>query len=388
MKCQRRALAAAACMLAASAGLARSEDYRVTIKIGTEPVVANGDARGFARYYLNYAAHAVESYRGLEDQDTSQGLFGNYRKLAPWPATTEQETSDRRRLAGSRLHARGWRFAGGYSGPLPCQPDDPACFLRPVPVKGLEYQFWKRKGCRNIAIVFRGTDPTSSSDWYSNFRWVTRVLPFADEYDQVRRSIKKIIKDARKVTDCRDAKIIAVGHSLGGGLAQLAAYSDNDIKRVYAFDPSPVTAIYDIDQLMREGNAKELVIDRVYEKGEILSWLRRAADSFYQPSACNPQVRTAEFNTVTGFTFAINPISQHSIERLWSGLFDFAGKANSKLKLPGFTGNKPVGCDVKIAKAQGGKFARAGHKQRLAKHHKPRTRHGLKPSDRFKTASD
>lgn len=41
-------------------------------------------------------------------------------------------------------------------------------------------------------------------------------------------------------------KIIATGHSLGGGLAQFMAYAIPEIDLVYAFNSSPVTAYYDV----------------------------------------------------------------------------------------------------------------------------------------------
>lgn len=355
MICHFGKAASAACLLAFFMTSAHAEDYYVTFKIGTKPVVEKGDARGYARYYVSYAAHAVESYRELKGYEKT---FGNFTSLDSWGPTSDPELMSIRNNAERKLQAGGWRFVGGYSGPMLCSIDKAACALRPIPARGLSYQFWKRNDCSRIAIVFRGTDPTSFSDWYSNFRWVTRVLPFADEYDQVRQNIGRIIEEAEKMSKCPNANIFAIGHSLGGGLAQLAAYSHPRIKRVYAFDSSPVTAIYDLDQATVATNSKDLLIDRVYEKGEILSLPRKLTEIFFKPSECNPQVRTAEFNTITGVSFANNPIGQHSIDRLWAGLSGFASKAKARLKIPGLTNRNPTGCDIKVAKD--GKSAVAG----------------------------
>lgn len=359
--------ASAACLLASLVTPTCAEDNYVTFKIGTNPVIEKGDAFGYARYYVSYAAHAVESYRELKELD-NKNSFGNFKKQAEWEKTSDQELIKLRINAALKLHKAGWTFVGGYSGPMLCSIDKAACALRPIPARGLSYQFWKRSDCSRIAIVFRGTDPTSFSDWYSNFRWVTRVLPFADEYDQVRQNIDRIVLEAETMSNCRgaNAKIFAIGHSLGGGLAQLAAYSHGRIKRVYAFDSSPVTAIYDLDQATVAQNAKDLIIDRVYEKGEILSLPRRLTEIFFKPSECNPQVRTAEFNTITGVAFANNPIGQHSIDRLWAGLSGFANKATARLKIPGLTNRNPTGCDIKVAK--GGKSVVAGRKQSKMKY--------------------
>ena len=49
------------------------------------------------------------------------------------------------------------------------------------------------------------------------------------------------------------------------GLAQLAAYSDRRIRRVYAFDPSMVTGFYSVDPPNRDRNVRGLGIERVYE---------------------------------------------------------------------------------------------------------------------------
>jgi hypothetical protein len=55
----------------------------------------------------------------------------------------------------------------------------------------------------------------------------------------------------------------ATGHSLRGGLAQQLAYAQRSVKdlpritMVYAFDPSPVTGFYSVDETLREKNKED-----------------------------------------------------------------------------------------------------------------------------------
>jgi hypothetical protein len=49
-------------------------------------------------------------------------------------------------------------------------------------------------GCREVAIAFRGTDRNDLGDWQSNFRWLHRLTPQFDQYDQVRENIGLIVR--------------------------------------------------------------------------------------------------------------------------------------------------------------------------------------------------
>lgn len=70
--------------------------------------------------------------------------------------------------------------------------------------------------------------------------------------------------------------IHAVGHSLGGGLAQQAGYLSKKIKEVYTFNTSPVTnwTHLRLRGLVRNGYP---IIHRIYNSGEGLSGIRATA---------------------------------------------------------------------------------------------------------------
>lgn len=161
---------------------------------------------------------------------------------------------------------------------------------------GLGFHVWTNggspRGCREAVIAFRGTDWGELGDMLSNFRWFWRTAQ-ADEYEQVKFAIKAIVSRARSA--CPNGAIIAVGHSLGGGLAQFAAYLDPRINYVYAFNPSPVTAFLSVPDRAKV-RKRALGIDRVYESGEILSLPRYLTSGLFPTSSCRPYVRIVRFN--------------------------------------------------------------------------------------------
>jgi len=97
-----------------------------------------------------------------------------------------------------------------------------------------------------IIIGFRGTRSWNWPDMRANLRWVTRLLPLPgqDHYQVVHRHAKHLVslaeEKARQKFGANQAfSIYTTGHSLGGGLAQLLAYSDHRIIAAVVFDPSP-----------------------------------------------------------------------------------------------------------------------------------------------------
>ncbi len=213
-----------------------------------------------------------------------------------------------------------WRFVWSCDGPRECKVRTPG---QSEPVGGLGVQVWARKGarCPEAVIAFRGTVGGNKGDWESNFHWILRGLPVYDQYDQVRDHVGDFIGHIERDPCYRGGatQITAVGHSLGGGLAQLAAYSDPRIRRVYAFDPSMVTGYYSVDPPHRDRNVQGLGIERIYEFGEILAFGRLVMLHSIPLSPCNPRVVSVRFRIFQGA-----PIALHSLTDLDNGLLKVA----------------------------------------------------------------
>ncbi len=214
--------------------------------------------------------------------------------------------SDSKRVAA---WLRQWRYVWSCDGPEQCEVRSPG---QSEPVGGLGVQVWARKGarCPEAVVAFRGTVGGNKGDWESNFHWILRAFPIYDQYDQVRDHVGDFIGHIERDKCYRPGptRITAIGHSLGGGLAQLAAYSDPRIRRVYAFDPSMVTGYYSVDPANRDQNVKGLRMERVFEHGEILAYGRYVMRQFIPPSPCNPRVVSVRFDVIHG-----SPIAQHSL---------------------------------------------------------------------------
>ena len=216
----------------------------------------------------------------------------------------------------ARRFVRQWRYLWGCNNPVDCLQDKARAQKA---VGGLGVQIYLRRGevCREAVIAFRGTDRGDQGDWVSNLHWVTRALPVDDQYDQVRDRIGAYVAMIRD-QDCYrkgTTKIVALGHSLGGGLAQLASHANAKVGRVYAFDPSFVTGYYSGGIVDRDGNVKGHQIERVYEHGEILAYLRYILRQAAPPSPCNPRIVNVRFDLLQG-----SVIDQHSLADFTTGL--------------------------------------------------------------------
>jgi pimeloyl-ACP methyl ester carboxylesterase len=170
-----------------------------------------------------------------------------------------------------------------------------------------------------FALVFRGTDVTKWGDWYSNVRWLTRLNPTTwDQYGQTRDLIRHLIPELDRKYG-KDYELIAIGHSLGGGLAQHAAYTTPRIRAVYAFATSPVTAVTSIDPRVDKKYREGLSIYRTYEAGEILSGLRWTSRRILGLQTRDPKITELRFNFRTTFragSIGGGPLGQHSIRQL------------------------------------------------------------------------
>lgn len=105
-------------------------------------------------------------------------------------------------------------------------------------LEGLKVDSYYKKedGVVYVGIVFRGTRFTKWKDWYSNANWITRFVPFVhNAYKQtllqVNPYVEAIEEYLKKIAmEEGEVKFTATGHSLGGGLAQQAAYASEKIE--------------------------------------------------------------------------------------------------------------------------------------------------------------
>lgn len=305
------ALALAALALGACATQPRDE---VRVGVGTQ-MAEPAKARDYAALYTPYAMMATAAYTNTLNLNGRR--CPDYDRLRiPAPGESEDDAKFRGTLRHwiGELHAHGWGCEFGIYGNLRCPPRaGPDC----KPVNGLEFDVWRRmrgSSCGEVAIAFRGTDKNDLGDWVSNLRWLNRLVPKFDQYAQVQTHITQIVRRIKHNCGGGDGiQFVSAGHSLGGGLAQQAAYADADgsIKYVYAFDPSPVTGFFDVSELVREHSTKGLGVDRAYEQGEILMLPRLLIENIFPPPDCSPRIRSVRFNILTGL-----PGAQHSIEDL------------------------------------------------------------------------
>jgi len=188
----------------------------------------------------------------------------------------------------------------------------------------LRAEVWSNAEAKKVVVAFGGTEFSDLRDWLANLRW---FIPWhEDQYTVVVKGfgpafVNEYIKKRDSDSDYKflsdpDTRLFSTGHSLGGGLAQQFAYSleatENVplVKQVYVFDPSPVTGFYRVEEALRTDNSKELKIDRIYERGEILALLRSVEFFVYPDTKSNPAIRQVRYNL-----FSRAPIAGHSISK-------------------------------------------------------------------------
>lgn len=187
----------------------------------------------------------------------------------------------------------------------------------------LRVEVWSNASRQAVAVAFGGTVATSGKDWRSNLRWF--IPGHTDEYTEIIQHFSPALRTEfakrRQQPEwafLQHADLFSTGHSLGGGLAQEFAYSLPDdpnvrrVKKVFAFDPSPVTGFYSVDSRTRDQNIQTLAIDRIYERGEILAILRSLINFIVPPSATTPVIRQVRYNLF----YTRNPFAGHSIAEL------------------------------------------------------------------------
>lgn len=296
---------------------------QVGVGIGTKAYTFS-EAGPYAALYRPYAQMARLAYA-----DPKFLTPKSYRGRYGGPLCPRADLLRRADLAGGPEQARdnalaadwedqlmnaGWRCLFGQVGAEGCPPGQ-RC------VTGLQLQVWRR-GCGEAVVAFRGTDRRDVGDWISNLHWLLGRV-FYDQYYEVRDRISKIVDQASR--GCRLRHITATGHSLGGGLAQLAGFADRRIDYVYAIDPSPVTGYFSVPWEQKEPSVQRLGADRIYQAGEILSLPRYLTSGFFPTPSCRPRVRIVRFAGTPGLSL----VERHRITLLTESIVDLAKKASA-----------------------------------------------------------
>jgi hypothetical protein len=195
--------------------------------------------------------------------------------------------------------------------------------LKKIKNSHLRVQVWERAEPPAVAVAFGGTVFNNHADWRANLRWFLLGRK-GDEYTEVVQTFApafdlelKRRAGAMDTTRLCKLELYSTGHSLGGGLAQQFSYSlpldrIKPVKQVYAFDPSPVTGFFSVERKLRIENKKGLLIDRIYERGEILALLRSFTSLLINPSAKDAAIRGVRYSLFRAW----NPIAAHSIDEL------------------------------------------------------------------------
>lgn len=180
-------------------------------------------------------------------------------------------------------------------------------------------------GLRVLAVVFEGTH--GWRDWQANLSlWIEPT-----QYGQAHQYVAGLLEN----TAYKDAKIVLVGHSLGGGIAINVAMRQATSHRpleVYAFNTSP-RGFYGVGTRPPEG-AHFHFLD---ESGEFLK-LGRLLWQF--KSRHLPEPDTYQFLRFR-WTKSLKPAAEHSINRMSRALLLLAVGTGDTQAKSGFRANFP-----------------------------------------------
>jgi hypothetical protein len=164
-----------------------------------------------------------------------------------------------------------------------------------------------------VAVAFRGTD--QKRDWIQE-----NLRPSSNQKSYAEEEIKSVMKAYADPT----LRIVATGHSLGGGLAYYVSFTHPRVEAI-TFDSSPRIGVRtkSLNNNLRVG---------IYEHGEILGTVRKVASKWIGRRAWD-SIAQKEFQFVD-FDFSKRgtyPDAQHSIYSLANNLVQLSAKGTSEI---------------------------------------------------------
>lgn len=311
------------CLLQGCVSLTQSPDVALSRERGERVLGHSVDVGVEARKHWEFAWLSARAYNAHYIEATG---------VAPEPPRLESGLAGVQGLKAERdcpnpddvLRNAQWRPWKDFPGPRDGD------LARRLNKAHLRVEVWEHPATRRVVVAFGGTVFTNASDWLSNIRW---FLPEReDEYTMIQKDFVQafVARYKERAADPHHphlrgdggVKLYATGHSLGGGLAQQFAYAlpadaaVPRVERVYAFDPSPVTGYYSVDKAVRKPNASLLEIDRIYERGEALAFVRSITNFFVPPADKAPTIRSVRYALFYSVKTSWNIVGAHSIPRL------------------------------------------------------------------------
>ena len=238
----------------------------------------------------------------------------------------------------------------------PCyDPHDDECGHEVLPAKhagGPGFQVWARTdslfgSCSEVSIVFRGntySEVDNASIYRRSFSarhfYRSYYSNFDDSFRQLHRNINAIIRQITTTVDCyhriplTSPAIVSVGHSLGGGLAQFSALTNNpygpQIEKVFTFNSINETGDDLVKKDVLQQNIVGLTIDRMYDTRDHLSSNSPGSGYPLPNDSCphehaGPLVRNIDVDIVSAWY----PPHYHSIQPLAQGLVEASHDAQS-----------------------------------------------------------